>query len=344
MKHIYYLQEGISVEALPEGYDKFYIVENRDIDSVSSRYWYMGDEIQYELEALCVDLYDVFQDAVFPDREEYYKNYDIQPRWISRAGMDSDLDISQCELIECFSRPIYEHIAKSGFTNDTLMQAYQEIDDKKFKYAYVADCQALINTLQELIVGCDGSFIGFYKQLCTLHADIGEKEGAFYGCGANCQMVYSFLYSFIIQCHSIFDILTKIAYEMENIKIDLDSYAKLASCKTTYKEKKRLKMNTKGTVFEKCRTTAIIENLRNELVHNATWEMNSKIFINLAGSSITTRYIFLPDFKEDGTLVAFKNRKRFFSSGKTVNEELPPLYFDVLQRIHATLIKMNTYV
>ena len=51
MKHIYYLQEGISVEALPEGYDKFYIVENRDIDSVSSRYWYMGDEIQYELEA-----------------------------------------------------------------------------------------------------------------------------------------------------------------------------------------------------------------------------------------------------------------------------------------------------
>ena len=99
-------------------------------------------------------------------------------------------------------------------------------------------------------------------------------------------------------------------------------------------------MDVTGTVFEKCRTTSIIENLRNELIHNATWEMSPKIFITTDNGKITERYIFMPDFTAEGTLVTFKNRKRFFAEGRKVNDELPRLYFDVFQRVYITLEKL----
>ena len=107
-----------------------------------------------------------------------------------------------------------------------------------------------------------------------------------------------------------------------------------------YGNKKDLSIDSTGTVFEKCRTTSIIENLRNELVHNATWEMSPKIFISTDNGSIIGRHIFMPDFTAEGTLVTFKNRKRFFAEGKKVNDVLPGLYFDVLQRVHTTLVKL----
>jgi hypothetical protein len=101
-------------------------------------------------------------------------------------------------------------------------------------------------------------------------------------------------------------------------------------------------MDTQGTVFESCRTTSIIENLRNELVHNATWEMNPKVFFATAVGKVTERCIYLPDFTAEGTLVTFNNRKRFFADGKKVNEELPALYFDLMQRVSTTLYKIHT--
>ena len=155
-------------------------------------------------------------------------------------------------------------------------------------------------------------------------------------------MVFSFLYNFIIQSYSAFDILTKIAYELEHLKSCDVSYAKLASNGILYGYRNHLNLNVSGTVFERCRTTSIIENLRDELVHNATWEMNPKIFIATDDGSLTSRYIFFPDLTAEGTLVSYKNRKRFFAQGNKVNDELPRLYFDIMQRILTTLEKLCT--
>ena len=74
-----------------------------------------------------------------------------------------------------------------------------------------------------------------------------------------------------------------------------------------------------------------------EHFHNATWEMNPKIFIVTDCGLITSRHIFFPDLTAEGTLIAFKNRKRFFADGNKVNDVLPELYFDVMQRIISTL-------
>lgn len=60
---------------------------------------------------------------------------------------------------------------------------------------------------------------------------------------------------------------------------------------------------------------SIIENLRNELVHNATWEMNSKVFVKVEAGKVIEKCIYMPDFSEEGYLITYKNRKRFFSDG-----------------------------
>lgn len=341
MKHIFYLQSGVKADALPEGYDNFYVVERIQPTSSVEKFSWVGDDIQYKLDALCVELYDVFQEAVFSSQEEFYEHMEMQPQWISRAGLDSDFGMSKDTLAACFSKPIQKEITKFGVTDEKSLSVYQEIDGKKFKYAYVADCQSLINTLQELLLGCHSSIVGFYKHLCSLHEDP-AMEGIYYECSLDSRMVFSFLYSFIIQSYSVFDLLTKITYEIENLKTCESSYERLASSGRLYGDKGRLKIDKVGTVFEKCKTTSIIENLRNELVHNATWEMNPKIFIRADDGKIVERYIFFPDVTEEGTLQTFKNRRRFFFDGKKVNDELPKLYFDVMKRVHHTLYKLNS--
>ena len=65
-------------------------------------------------------------------------------------------------------------------------------------------------------------------------------------------MVFSFLYNFIIQSYSAFDILTKIAYELEHLKSCDVSYAKLASNGILYGYRNHLNLNVAGTVFDGC--------------------------------------------------------------------------------------------
>lgn len=339
MEYIFYLQNGIKADTLPEGYDGFYVVERIQSASSVGKYSYAGDGIQYELDALCVELYDVFQNAVFSTQEEFYKHIEMQPQWISRAGLDSDFGMSKDILVACFSKSIQEKIAELGVTDEKSLDIYKEIDENKFKYAYVADCQSLVNTLQELLLGCHSSIVGFYKHLCSLHEEP-VMEGIYHECSLDSKMVFSFLYSFIIQSYSTFDLLTKITYEIENLKTCEASYERLASSGRLYGDKRKLKIDKGGTVFEKCKTTSIIENLRDELVHNATWEMNPKIFIRPEGGRVIERYIFFPDVTEEGTLQTYKNRKRFFFDGKKVNDVLPKLYFDVMERVYCTLYKL----
>lgn len=339
MKFVFYLQNGTKVDVLPKGYDKFYIAENLEAPSKLSQYHYPGDDIQYSLDALCVDLYDAFQDAIFPSRAEFYANYEMQPAWISRAGLDSDFDMSKDDTARCFSMSISARMAELGIKDGVLLEAYQEIEAKKFRYAYTADCQSLVNTLQELIFGCHSSVVEFYKHLCSLHS-IPKMDGVYFENSAESRTVFSLLYSFIIQSYSMFDILTKITYEFEHLKQCTSGYVKLAASNILYGARTVLKIDPIGTVFEKCRTTSVIENLRNELVHNAAWEMNPKIFVMVDAGQIIDRHILMPDFTAENTLMTFKNRKRFFAQGKKVNDELPVLYFDVMRRAYTTLERL----
>lgn len=341
MNNKYYLTNGVSVDNLPSDYNKFYIHDNESAYSLHSRYLYRGDNILYDLDNLCVQLYDIFENKIFDVNDEYKSNVYLMPQGISRSGLDSDCCIDKDNFEKMFMvslSTLYKIEGKEIKTD--VEEILNKIDNMKYKYAYLADCQSLINTLQELILGSNSSFIGFYKLLSEVPVKLDFCDD-YYAISPEGRLAYNMLYSLVIQVHSIFDILTKIVYEFEHIKDCTTSYKKLASNKILFGKSHMLnQINKDGTIFEKDRLVSIFKSLRNEIVHNAIWEMNPKIFFKIENSTLVERCIYLPDFDADGKLVSFVNRKRFFSEGKKVNEELPNLYLAILEKMNNTLLEI----
>lgn len=335
------LDKGISVDILPENYKGFYIQDNGKNKSFFSRFWYKGDGILYDLDALCVTLYDIFERKIFDINEEYLRSVNLMPQGIRRSGLDSDFNLDKDSFKRYFEESLIGLYTIEGKEMEiSVKDKINNLDKMKYKYAYLADCHSLINTLQELLLGSNSSFIGFYKLLSEVPATVDFGDD-YYNISPEGRLAYNMLYSLIIQVHSIFDILTKIVYELENIKDCTTSYKKLASNKILFGKSNMLtKINKEGTIFEKDRLVSIFKSLRNEIIHNATWEMNPKIFFKEEDSILKERCIYLPDFDSNGKLVTFVNRKRFFSDGKKVNEELPSLYLGVLEKINNTLLEI----
>lgn len=341
MEYKFILDDGISVYILPENYKGFYIQDNGKSKGFFSRFWYKGDEILYDLDALCVTLYDIFEEKIFDVNEEYLRSVYLMPQGIRRSGLDSDFGLDKDSFKRYFEKSLIElNTIEGKEMKSAVKDKISNLDKMKYKYAYLVDCQSLINTLQELLLGSNSSFIGFYKLLSEVPATIDFCDD-YYSISPEGRLVYNMLYSLIIQVNSIFDILTKIVYELENIKDCTTSYKKLASNKILFGKSDMLtKINKEGTIFQKDRLVSIFKSLRNEIVHNATWEMNPKIFFKEEDSILKERCIYLPDFDSDGKLVTYVNRKRFFSDGKKVNEELPSLYLGILGRIENTLLEI----
>ncbi|MBQ9968253.1 MAG: hypothetical protein IJO88_05980 [Oscillospiraceae bacterium] len=325
---LFYSDKGLASNDRPQE-GSFFIRENLNDEFRSARYSYQGDEIIRSIENQCANLYDLFQHKIFLDREEEYEAITYMlPIGITEAGLNSD-----CPLPKEYFKHYFEDVpTEENFLNFLSPR----LNRVKYHCAYLADCQSLISTLQELILSANDSFIGFYKLLATLPEKV-EFYETHYEISSEGRLVFNMLHSLIIQLYSAFDITTKIAYELENIRLCEGEYVKLASKGLLYGDRKKLKMDKTGTIFESNRQLSIIENLRNELIHNAIWEMHPKVFFIKENGRLTERAIYMPDFNEEGHLVTFKNRKRFFADEKKVNEELPAIYLEVMRRIYKTL-------
>lgn len=328
-----YQTNGIEILDLSEVKGNFFVVEDHDIDNEFSKYSYPGDEIIYEIDSACVDLYEIFRNKIFLNQDEYYKYLKLQPQGLMRAGLDSDCNLSKEMFEKYFVSTIQGIVGEKEF--------YKGLNEKKFKYAYLADCDSLINTLQELIQNCHSYLISFYKMLC-LHPVRFNFTDDYYALTAMGRSIFSFASNLIISFYSIFDILTKIAYELEHIKECETSYERLSSRKILFGAKKKLQLKSKeSTIFEDNKNISIVANLRHELIHNATWEMNPKIFFSIRNNKLVDKCIYMPDFSKEGNLITYKNRKRFYAQGKKLNEELPEIYFDILKRILITIQRME---
>lgn len=337
--YVFYLKNGTTTNSTPPKSD-FFIQENLNEELYRSRYYYPCDRILYDLDARCVELYDVFQNKIFSSPDEYYRHIEMVPAGVLKAGLDSDFDLPKEWFEKYFTESLYADLVKNGSNNEQLSAEILEIDKHKYHYAYTADCQSLIASLQELISATNDSFIGFYKLLCGISPKDGMGDD-YYAINSEGRLAFNMLYSLVVQIYSALDVATKIAYELEHLKVCSTKYERLASKSILYGDKTRLQMDVVGTIFEKCKTISIFENLRNELVHNATWEMHPKVFFKLEKGIVLERAIYMPDFTEEGTLVSYKNRKRFFADGKKINEELPALYLDFLYRLDITLNKLS---
>ena len=106
-------------------------------------------------------------------------------------------------------------------------------------------------------------------------------------------------------------------------------------------ERKKLKISvSSGSVFDNNELIRNIESIRNEIVHNGTWELRPKVFIRIENAEIVERFMLFPDMSQ-GRLATVKNKRHFFSSGTKVNEILPRIHQEYRKQILMAVKYLN---
>lgn len=283
-------------------------------------YRFEKDDNFDDIDFNCVRLYTAFQNILFTDANSYYTEIATMPIWSYKAGLDSDSGLSK----EMFEK----------FVNENNSEKYH-------KHLYLADCQYLIGALQDRFLFIKGSFIEFYKALADFNTNVPPNTQVVWCTGANTASIFSNLYNIFITFYSTFDLLTKISYELQYIETDFGKYPKLKSSNILFGDKKRLDINNHpDSIFESNEIITMVSNIRNELIHNGSWETNPKVFICYKDFIPIEKWIFFPDMIA-GNIVSYKNRKRFFSSESRINIELPQIVNELINKINSTVTILN---
>ncbi|KUO76397.1 MAG: hypothetical protein APF77_06780 [Clostridia bacterium BRH_c25] len=296
-------------------------MENSSVDP----YIYPGDSIKYELDGELVSLYDKLRDLFFPDTDKYYSQLNTMPIFFQAAGQDSDCGLtadSFCKLIE-----------------GDLFKTMPDIN----RYLYLVDCQYLIGTIQNLISGMEDAFVNYYVKISDIKCSFQTEalNTTYFTMSQSVRNISSLLESYFVKAYSILDMFCKLAYEFENPMDDFSCYKKMKSSDVLWGERKKLKINgTNQTVFEKCDLISTIEALRNEVVHNGSWELNPKVFVVLNEGLEVERFMLFPDI-EQGHLATVKNRRHFFGKGEKVNVILPQIHMKYMNRVLNTAKMLN---
>lgn len=295
-------------------------------NTLSNKYIYPGDSINYTLDGECVCLYDTFRDIIFDDQDEYYGEVYSLPIWVQDAGQNSDCSIS-ADIFE-------QWIRESKVPN-------------LYKHLYLVDCQFLVGTVQNLLCALEDTFIGYYKIIASFEdddryrGDLIDGDGTIMLLSEIATRAASMIETYFTKAYSILDIICKICYEIQFIQEDFDSYKKIKSADILWGARKKLTINnTENTIFEKCELINTIEAIRNEIVHNGTWELNPKIFIRFENGQVQERFMLFPDFKQ-GHLATVKSRKHFFSSGIKINDILYQIHSEFKRRVLTTVALIN---
>ena len=292
---------------------------------------YTGDSLVRNVEDELVHLFEKFSNLYFPDANLYYGGLSIIPKGILDGGQSSDSSIDKNKFIELI---------------DKLESSAIDI----YRHIYVGDCQYLVSTLQNLIQAIEYCFMQYYIQIAQI--DIPEDllvetklwnewEEYITSSHQSRQLIF-YLETFFTKLYSILDIMVKIVYELENPTESFTSITKLRSTRMLWGDRKKIAINNSlNSIFEDCNTIRMIESLRNEAVHNGSWEYQPKVYIITENRKIVERYMLFPDF-EEGALSTVKNRRHFFSTGAKVNDVLLSIHNDFYKRLLITLQQINS--
>lgn len=254
----------------------------------------------------------------FSDLNLYFKESSLLPVGLLRGGQNSDITISNNEFINLVKQ-----------LSSTVTNLYCHI--------YVGDYQYLISTVQNLLLSVEHCYIQYFMQIAEIECPQRELNETIIVGSPQTRQLQFYLETFFIKLYSIMDLMVKITYELENPIENFSGLTKLKSNGKLWGDKNKLRINKcKDTLFENCETIKMIESLRNEVVHNTSWEFFPNVFLKYKNYQIVERYMMFPDFQE-GRLSSAKNRKHFFSKNIKVNEKLVLIHDEFYQRLLVTL-------
>ena len=281
----------------------------------------MPPEILYDIEANCIDIYDAFTDKIFPDRDKYYDEMNSCPLLVYRWGLDSDFFSSKDEF--------------NQFIQDENTETY-------FPHLFLADCHNLMGNLQNRINSTSIQLNNFLAHLEDVTVTPLSEYGYFWATGECVVNVFAALHDLIITMYASFDLISKIAYQLENMPNDYNKYHKLKCKNILYGHKNRLKnIDFSDTIFESCEAVNKIESMRHDLIHNGTWEFQPKVHYKAEKGEVVDKWILQPDYNESGRFETVNNRNRFYSKENRINITIIPLIEEYWSRVNNTLINIK---
>nr|WP_315171362.1 hypothetical protein [uncultured Flavobacterium sp.] len=317
------IPQEISIDELANKND-FFVTQNQIGDFI-----YRGGEKVYEIESLCYELRNLLALKIFESVFEYHRiiEHPIFPL-VAQAGIDAEIRVSKRE----FEQFITEYKDK-----ETL-----------YRMLYFFDIDNLIGTTQNCMIETRFAVGEFYKQLNINSFLMNEEllsvnDGIQYASGSIVTNITSLINRIFICLYSMLDFITKIVHEVEELQTDFSSYPKLRSKDTLLGYAKKTTFNEmQNTLFEKTGNRRMIEYLRNEIVHSASFDGLPKVYQKIESKKIIEKFVLLPDFS-NGQIETFKNRKRFFDNDTKLNEILPEVINDYFTRLSFTLQQINKY-
>ncbi len=275
-----------------------------------------GHEIISKIDMLLAECYLIVANNIFNNIDDYYKILQSSSLWMNELGYNPESGSSNVD---------FEKLIKSISNPDI------------FKLLYVYDIHFILSSLQKKILNTKIQFCNFYKSLSELIPPLKFTEnGTFILISEQTINIYSIVEYIFISFGSILDVITKFVYEIENLKNSFNCYQRLSSNNITYGDKKLLKINKNNTIFEDHDIIKLLLNIRNEIIHNASWDQHNSIFYEINNNEILSRYLLFPDFK-DGNIIKVVNRNRFFSKNHTINDMLPIMCKELWDRIKYTI-------
>lgn len=238
--------------------------------------------------------------------------------------------------------------AESGLPAATFEKLVRAMEVKQNpnlnKILYWYDVEAWLNAIQDRVSTIEWMLEEFYDLLSSETKTEDEKicRAVMYT-GEDGRKVYMAANMIFINLASVFDILSKVACELEYFpQYDFKAYPRIASKDIIYKNQLRVSalLRQPGMLFETPEQPIIrkIETLRNEYVHNGPWDRSASIYSpsDEEGNPMP-EFMMMPDMAEDGNFRKVKNRNKFYAEHKKINEELIPIVEETLDVIEKTL-------
>lgn len=298
----------------------------KTFDALSSEYTYYDENgcrlhnKVMELNSLEVLLHDVITKNVFKG-VDYYAIRGLTPVWLRDAGHSQEQSISKEQF-------------------DSMVEYHDNAITHKFLYYH--DCEMVMSAFQNRTCVIEHMMNAIFKYLSLrVHPPIEYNELVMSSGGGDVDL-HTQINSLIITLASSFDLITKVAYELQHIsEVNFDKYPKMKSIHVTYGDRVRLRDDLKvsETLFSKTEPVCIrqVLSLRDEIVHNGSLDFLYNTYHGSIDDKID-HFIFFPDMTESGVLMSHKARRKFYSDcNKTFNVVLPQLVNDVLECLRHTL-------
>ena len=347
---VHYSATGVRLDDIQD--EDFYISIWKTEDGMDS-YFFTGDGIFYDLDNLCVNLYDLLTATIF-DVNDYYARLPIEPQWFRGSGIDSELEVTK-ECYEQYLQAIMygqnddgkDNNIECGQTIANLAAPFQPIS----RYLYLYELHALVGYIQNNIISVQQSIADFYILLAE-YKDLGwrllddDGEHCFLGAGGSCVRIFNALNAIIITINSIFDLIAKLSFETQNMPEHFENKVVKMKCNKIIfnygrNDKCTGKLDIKNTIFEQSKNIKMVVELRNELIHNSSWQDVNKVYVRYKNAIRVEKFILIPDFTEDGQLIRSGNRNHFFSQENKINLMLPQIISEIMNRIYVTLEKIG---